>query len=323
LRYFFEDTGDINQNESRQKLFSGLQIMDEHELYTCWQTSRPVVSLSLKSMRGGSFSSALDALKRDMSREYSRLKGIALSGADADAAEAYKLIISRKASEEDYKDSLKFLSECLYKSTGKKAVILIDEYDVPLDGAFIGEYYNEMIGFIRSLFESALKTNPYLEFAVITGCLRVSHESVFTGMNNLRVISTLHESFGEYFGFTQTELDGMLNYYDRASRAGDLRVWYNGYRIGGAEVYNPWSVLNCLDYIIPNENAFCLPHWVNTGSNDIVKILIKHTDAGARADLETLMSGGAIDKRVSENVTYDDIERSGVTNSFPKHMKQL
>jgi hypothetical protein len=165
-----------------------------------------------------------------------------------------------------------------------------------------------MIITIRSLFENALKTNPYLEFAVITGCLRVSQESVFTGLNNLNVVSMLHVSYGEYFGFTQTEVDEMLTAYGCEFRKEDLRSWYNGYHIGNSDVYNPWSVVSMMALLRVKPIEFCKSHWANTSSNDIVKKLVAQATKQTRDELETLMGGGTIEKAVSENVTYKTLE---------------
>jgi hypothetical protein len=315
LRYFFEDTGDADENSKRRALFAGLNITDRGERYAACQTSFPVISVSLKSTKQRTFSASLAKLAGAVSLEYIRHARMA-GPVNAQRKKRYARITDYSADTSnininDLDTSLLYLSECIYMNTGKKSIILIDEYDVPLDGAYVGGYYDEMIIFMRTLLESALKTNPYLEFAVMTGCLRVSQESIFTGMNNLRVISMMHEQFGEYFGFTQADTDEMLRYYNRFSRREDLCIWYDGYRVGIAEVYNPWSVLNCLDSLLTNAEAFCVPYWVNTSSNDILKILVEQADAEARADLETLMSNGVINKPISEAVTYKALVQAG------------
>ncbi|WP_276914970.1 AAA family ATPase [Eisenbergiella massiliensis] len=158
----------------------------------------------------------------------------------------YQKILEETASEDDFSGALQFLSEALWESTGKKSIILIDEYDVPLENAYLNGFYEEMSDFIRSHFESALKSNPYLEFGVITGCLRITKESIFTGLNNLKMVSILSNIYDEYFGFTQKETEALLDEYDRADKMETMKEWYNGYRFGNAEVYNPWKILSCV-----------------------------------------------------------------------------
>ena len=311
LKYFVEDTGDQALNAARRELFCGLKIMNQGAAYTERMTSSPVINLTLKSVKQPDFELAMSALKDAVAGEFHRRHSITDSLSTPGSKEKFRRIEEGNGNLDDYNTSLYFLSKCLHEVTGRKVVVLIDEYDVPLDGAWFNGYYNEMIGFIRTFFESALKTNPFLEFAVITGCLRVSQESIFTGLNNLDVISMFSGRYGGYFGFTQDEVDDMLHYYGRESRREDFRLWYDGYRIGNAEIYNPWSAIKCLVELIVDENAFLTPHWVNTSSNDIVRRLVDEAGNGTRQELEILMSGGVIEKTVSENVTYKDLEHSG------------
>ncbi len=172
------------------------------------------------------------------------------------------------------------MSQCLEKYYGKKVIILIDEYDVPLENAFTENFYNEMVGFIRSLFESAFKTNGSLEFAVITGCLRISKESIFTGLNNLKIISILDEKYAEYFGFTPTEVRELCDYYGLPHKYDAIQEWYNGYIFGNTNVYNPWSVIQFIDDLGENENWFPRSYWANTSSNTVVRKLIDMADDG-------------------------------------------
>jgi hypothetical protein len=192
----------------------------------------------------------------------------------------------------------------------KKSVILIDEYDVPLENAYSYGFYDEMVIFIRSLFESGLKTNDNLEFAVITGCLRISKESIFTGMNNLRVESIISKTYGEYFGFTESEVTEMTEYCGCSERLDDLKAWYDGYMFGDTEVYNPWSILNFLYDLRADINEFTRPYWSNTSSNSIVKELIYEADDEVQADIETLIAGGTIKKEVHEDITYAAVKKS-------------
>ena len=181
---------------------------------------------------------------------------------------------------------------------------------MPLENAYMQGFYDEMIGFIRSLFESALKTNPYLEKGVITGCLRISKESIFTGLNNLEVDTVLHTRHGESFGFTQEEVEAMLEYYDLDSYILEVKKWYDGYLFGDAEIYNPWSILKYVTDHNDNVTKFPLPYWSNTSSNSIVREMIFDADEKTRADLEILMDGDIIEKPVHEDITYGDIHTS-------------
>lgn len=185
-------------------------------------------------------------------------------------------------------EAIAFLSRCLEAYYGKKVVLLIDEYDVPLENAYYCGFYDKMLGFIRSLFEFAVKTNPSLEFAVITGCLRISRESIFAGLNNPEIISILNERYREHFGFTQPEVDEMLSYYDIEEKGELIKSWYDGYLFGKTEVYNPWSVTNFVKALLVNTNAFPIEYWSNTSSNSIVKDLIVHATSKVQEELETL-----------------------------------
>ncbi|MDR1560723.1 MAG: ATP-binding protein [Clostridiales bacterium] len=311
LKYFYEDAGREEENAARRALFNGKKIMSEPEPYREGMTAFPVISLTLKSSKQGTFKEAYSALRDCIASEYRRHKSAYEKLSCETDLTQWKCIMDREGGLDDYNRSLLFLSEYLYEAYGKRVVILIDEYDVPLESAYFNGYYQEMVSFIRSLFESALKTNPYLEFAVITGCLRVSRESIFTGMNNLLMMSVLDNYFGEHYGFTQEELDEMLRYYGRESRREDLRRWYNGYRIAGKNVYNPWSVVNSVRDILKVEGSVLRPFWANTSSNDIIKTLIEKSGPRERAELETLLSGGTLTKPIREDITYADLTRAG------------
>ncbi len=173
-------------------------------------------------------------------------------------------------------------------------MILIDEYDVPLENAYFGGFYDRMVSLIRFLFESALKTNDYLEFAAVTGCLGISRESIFTGLNNLNVVSITNDTFAEHFGFTQEEVE-------------TVQKWYDGYRFGETEVYNPWSVINYVYSCYKNKQAFAKPYWSNTSSNSIVRDLVEHADISVKQEIEGLIEGGTIEKPIHEDITYDDM----------------
>ncbi len=209
-----------------------------------------------------------------------------------------------------YCTALQTLSKCLEKYHKQKVIILIDEYDVPLENAYFNGFYDQMVSFIRSIFESALKTNNSLAFAVITGCLRISKESIFTGLNNLNVVSVLDENYSEYFGFTQDEVDTLLEAYGIPQKKNEVKTWYNGYLFGTTEVYNPWSVINYVKDIVWKNTEFPKPYWSNTSSNSIVYELIKNADDAVKQELEELISGSTIEKPIHEDITYADIYKS-------------
>ena len=251
---------------------------------------------------------AYDFLVNGIMAEYERhrylLQGNALS---AKQKERYVTIMDRNAEPSEYAGALQFLSACLEQYHEEKTIILIDEYDVPLENAFYSGFYDEMVGFIRSLFESALKTNTSLNFAVVTGCLRISKESIFTGLNNFDITSILDESYAEYFGFTPDEVEAMLGYYGIADRMEEAKMWYNGYLFGKTEMYNPWSVIKYVLDIVQKNTEFPKPYWSNTSSNSIIRDLVEQADQNTKNEIEQLIAGGSIEKQVHEEITYGDI----------------
>lgn len=305
LRYFFEQ-GKMENAE----LFRGLKIMDAGEEYLAHMGKYPVISITLKSMKQYSYELSYEMLTKAVEGEFTRhWPEIEQSGKLTGAKlERYIRIRDLKGSEGDYADSLKFLSECLFTCIGQKAIILIDEYDVPLENAYFSGFYDRMAALIRSLFESALKTNDNLEFAVVTGCLRISKESIFTGLNNLKVISITSQTYAEHFGFTQKEVEQMLRDYELGDNLETVRKWYDGYCFGETEVYNPWSVINYVDSCYKDKNAFAKPYWSNTSSNSIVKNLVEHADISVKQEIEALIEGGTIEKPIHEDITYDDMD---------------
>ncbi len=312
LRYFFEDTGDLGKNERNRELFGNLRIMEEGEAYTEHMGKYPVINLTLKSAKQPSFGSAYGKLKREIVEEFQRHRYLLESEAVSDEDKAlFEAIKCGRAGLDDYSGSLKFLSRCLYQATGKRTVILIDEYDVPLENAYFRGFYVEMVDFIRSLFESALKTNDHLQLAVITGCLRISKESIFTGLNHLKIISILDQRYSEHFGFTEAEVLAMMNYYGVESRFSMMKEWYDGYTFGDTEVYNPWSVINFMYDLYADIHAFPRPYWINTSSNDIIKDMIARSDREMKGRIETLLGGGTLDVQVHEEVTYEDMNSNG------------
>lgn len=312
LRYFFEDTGDVKKNEENKTLFQGLKIMEQGDEYTQHMGSYPVINLTLKSAKQPTFESAYGKLKRAIADEFQRHQYILSNEKIAEEdMRLFQKIADRKAEYDDYSGALEFLSKCLSEAAGRKTVILIDEYDVPLENAYFRGFYEEMVDFIRSLFESALKTNNYLQFAVITGCLRISKESIFTGLNHLNIISVLDRKYSEHFGFTEQEVTRLMSYYEVESRFPTMKEWYDGYLFGDTEVYNPWSVIKYLYDLYSDIGAFPHPYWINTSSNDIIKDLIARADRETKGQIETLLGGGALDIQIHEEVTYGDMYGSG------------
>lgn len=304
LRYFFE------MEEDNRGLFAGTEIMSAGEEYLKWMGQFPVISLSLKSMKQPNWTLAFEMLKKAIREEYSRYwKTVEASGRLSDAdRERFQRIRDLKGAEADYAYALKFLSECLYTCTGRKTIILIDEYDVPLENAYFAGFYEQMIALIRSLFESALKTNENLEFAVVTGCLRISRESIFTGLNNLKIMSITADTYAEYFGFTPDEVEAMLRFYDLEMNLKTVQRWYDGYQFGSTEVYNPWSIINYVDSCRTNKDAFARPYWSNTSSNSIVRTLVEKADLSVKQEIEALIEGKTITKPIHEDITYEDMD---------------
>lgn len=305
LRYFFE-----MEEDNAGRLFAGTKIMSAGEEYLKWMGQFPVISLTLKSMKQATWELSFEMLKKAIREEYSRhWKTVEASGRLNDAdRERFQRIRDLKGTDADYADALKFLSECLYTCTGRKTIILIDEYDVPLENAYFAGFYDQMIALIRSLFESALKTNENLEFAVVTGCLRISRESIFTGLNNLKIMSITADTYAEYFGFTPDEVEAMLRFYDLEMNLKTVQRWYDGYQFGSTEVYNPWSVINYVDSCRTNKDAFARPYWSNTSSNSIVRTLVEKADLSVKQEIEALIEGKTITKPIHEDITYEDMD---------------
>lgn len=303
LQRFFEAT-----EKSNAYLFDGLKIAAYPE-YMAYQGQYPVISISLKSMKRASYQEAYFEYVKLLSDEFERHEIILQSDAvsEEDKLEFQK-IKKRIAEPKEYNSAVKLLSKCLQKVYQKNVIILIDEYDVPLENAYHEGFYDDMTNLIRSCFESALKTNPSLEFAVLTGCLRVSRESIFTGLNNLKTYSITKNKFSQYFGFTQEEMKEILQAFSLEQYAGTIARWYDGYRFGLTEIYNPWSVLNCIDSYLQNDMVACEPYWSNTSSNRIVKRLIEESNERTKSMVEELINGTPIHTQIFEDVTYGTID---------------
>ena len=312
IRRFLEDERTRSgERIDNGHLFDGLKIAECGEEILSHQQQYPVIFLSLKSAKQPNFEEAYKKLCGEIAGEFRRhqylLEGNSLAD---DQKNIFQKIMTKQSDYGEYNDALKFLSECLWQYHGKNTIILIDEYDVPLENAYFEGFYDKMIKFIRSLFESALKTNPYLERSVITGCLRISKESIFTGLNNLKVDSVLRTEYGDSFGFTESEVEEMLAYYNLQEELPEVKRWYDGYLFNDIEIYNPWSIIN---YVYDRDRKitkFALPYWSNTSSNSIIREMVGEADQKAKADLETLINGGIIEKPVHEDITYGDIHQT-------------
>ena len=303
LQRFFEAT-----EKSNAYLFDGLKIAAYPE-YMAYQGQYPVISISLKSMKQASYTDAFYMYKNLIAKEYEKHKIILESNQILESEkEIFRNIMEQRADQNVYLNSIRTLSDILAKYYKKNVIILIDEYDVPLENAYHEGFYDDMTNLIRSCFESALKTNPSLEFAVLTGCLRVSRESIFTGLNNLKTYSITKNKFSQYFGFTQEEMKEILQTFSLEQYAGTIAKWYDGYRFGLTEIYNPWSVLNCIDSYLQNDMVACEPYWSNTSSNRIVKRLIEESNERTKSMVEELINGTPIHTQIFEDVTYGTID---------------
>ena len=297
-------------------LFDGLYISGNKELCDEYMGKYPVIFLSLKGVEGLTYEEAFEAFVRIMGKEVNRVSFLA----DSDKLtqierEQYKGLTIMKNGrlafdKEKLISSLQLLSQLLYKHYGKKVVILIDEYDVPLDKAFQNGYYKEMVSLIRGLFGQALKTNEFLQFAVLTGCLRISKESIFTGLNNFKVMSITDSRFDEQFGFTDIEVKKLLSDYGMDSHFDEVKEWYDGYHFGKADVYCPWDVINHADHLRDDSDAKPQTYWINSSGNSLVRRLINRADSSTKDEIERLIAGEAIEKVISQDLTYDEIENS-------------
>ena len=304
MKSFFEVGGD-------KSVFDGLAISREKALCETYMGKFPVVFLSLKGVDGLTFDLAYQALCGIVVEEFSRLRFLAASDKlAADEKQYFKKILNGKYEEADIIGSLKKLSCLLEKHYGQKVVLLIDEYDVPLDKAFQHGYYREMVALIRGLFGQALKTNDFLQFAVLTGCLRVSKESIFTGLNNFKVLSIADARFDEHFGFTDAEVRQILDDYDLREHFAETKEWYDGYRFGKVDVYCPWDVINHVDRLVGEPDAKPQAYWINTSGNDLVRRFVDKADKTTQSEIERLINGEAIEKAVRLELTYNEIDDS-------------
>lgn len=299
--------------------FEGLKIAREKELCEKYMGKLPVISISLKSVDGLKYDSALASLKTVIGNEAGRFRFLRDSAKlDENDKNSYNQLVNVEVkgsskytmSDDTLVDSLKTLSLLLEKHYGQKAILLIDEYDVPLDKAFQAGYYDEMVSFIRNLLGNALKTNDSLYFAVLTGCLRISKESIFTGLNNLKVHTISDVRYDEYFGFTDADVDALLEFYGLSSYKEIIRDWYDGYRFGDTDVYCPWDVINYCDELLAAPGTPPKNYWANTSGNSLILRLLEKADQTTKDEVEELLNGGKITKRVRQELTYREIEDS-------------
>ena len=309
LKWFFEIGTDTT-------FFDGLYISKNQALCEEYMGKYPVVLLSLKSVEGLTFEEARASLCELIAGEVRRFKFLEKSDRlDDDEKNAYHDLIFIQNLKETIlgtklKFSLKKISELLYKHYGQKAIILIDEYDVPLDKAFQHGYYREMVTLIRGLFGEAFKTNDFLQFAVLTGCLRISKESIFTGLNNFKVYAANDLRYDEAFGFTNEEVKRLLADYHLEEHFAEVKEWYDGYHFGNADIYCPWDVINYVDDLVFDPKARPKAYWINSSGNDLVKRFIDKADMTTRDEIEELIAGHAVKKRIRMDLTYDEVDNT-------------
>ena len=309
LRYFFETGTD-------KTLFEGLHISQRSDLCEEYMGKFPVVSLTLKGVDGLTFERAKNKLLKYIALEAERFNFLKNSDKLTDnEKQRYGALIRMQdgkyvMDEDTLESALQTLSELLYRHYGQKVIILIDEYDVPLDKAYQNDYYREMVVMIRSLFGEALKTNEFLQFAVLTGCLRVSKESIFTGLNNFKIFSITDLRFDEQFGFTEDEVEKMLKDYQLETHLASMKEWYDGYRFGGADIYCPWDVINRVDDLCDTPEAEPKCYWINSSGNALVKRFVSIANRTTQNEIERLIAGEPIEKSLRLDLTYDEIDKS-------------
>ena len=302
LKYFFEIGND-------QAIFEGLEISKDKELCDQYQGKFPVISVSLKGAKAGNYEDAKAMMKYIMAAEsrrlYDRMSGDKLSEKQK---EQMKSLMSDNMKDTELMTALWILSSILKEYYGKKVIILIDEYDVPLDKAFENNYYNEMIILLRNMLKQSLKTNDNLYMAVLTGCLRIARDSIFTGLNNFNIFSITDQYFDEYFGFTDKEVKEILQYYKVPEAFEQTKKWYDGYRFGNTDIYCPWDVINHCRALKVEPDATPQPYWINTSGNYIVKRFIEKANQQTRREIEQLIEGKAIQKEIRLELTYNELD---------------
>lgn len=299
LRYFFE-----KQEQDTSYLFQDLKIW-KNEKYRALQGQFPVIFITLKDVKHPSWEQTLESFREIMAAEFRRHSYL-LTILTATEKEDYARILRREDGETLIEKSLLLLSEWLYRYYNKRVILLIDEYDTPAHAAYVGNYYDRLINFLRNWLSAGLKDNSYLEQGVLTGILRIAKESIFSGLNNISTFTILHEPFSDKFGWLESEVQELLSHYGLSEHLPEIRRWYNGYRIGSStNIYNPWSVLNC----IANQGALA-PYWVNTSENSLMKQLIAQGTDEFKADIEQLLKGEAIEQEINDSIAFPQLQQN-------------
>ncbi len=321
LNYYFQNTvparksGETPAPADNARLFSGLKIMEAGAEYTSKLGAYPVISITLKDVKHARWEDCYSALKSVISKLYINHRYLidAATALSDEEKTVFVSICSKTAEKSELEASLKNLSDYLCRYYGKKVVILIDEYDMPIQAGYVNGYYGEIIEFMRNLLSGALKGNNYLEKSVLTGILRVAKESIFSGLNNLKVSTLLDERYAEYFGFTEEEVEAMAEAFKTESeicgennRSVELKNWYNGYIFGKTVIYNPWSIINYFD----NPDTGARPYWMNTSDNSVIKDLISQSGSDVKMEIEKLIKGETIEKEIDENIVYSEVGRN-------------
>ncbi len=308
LRYFFEKS-----KKDNGYLFDGLEVSKD-ERYMKEQGKYPVISISFSIVKAQTFEETLKIFSKIVSKlfEYHQ-ESINFNSLTSRERKQWSIYTDGTIDNVDLSDSLLFLSECLEKSYQEKVIILIDEYDVPLDNAYFNGFYDQMINFIRILFGSVIKGNSSSKMSILTGCLRISKESIFTGMNNLVVYSVIDKPYSQYYGFTEQEVQQLLEYYGLENKFKDIKKWYDGYLYGNQEIYNPWSVLNYVKNLIEDSTIEPTAYWSNSSSNSIIHKLIVESSVEIKNDIESLINDETLIKPLYENMTYKEMETNKPT----------
>ncbi len=302
LRYFFEKT-----EEDHSALFRSLKIWQAGEEYTRHQGQYPVVYLTLKDVKESTWESALGKIKRLIQEEFSRHREVRNTALSSTETEKYfDAIVGLAASQDEYEDSLKQLCGYLAQHYGKQVILLIDEYDTPIQAGYVNGYYAEVVGFMRNFLSGGLKDNVHLEKGVLTGIMRVAKESIFSGLNNLGVFTLLRHEFASSFGLTEDEVETALEKFDLVEQHSEVKAWYDGYVFGDQVIYNPWSIINYLN----SADKECRPYWVNTSDNAVIEQLLTRGGVELRADLESLITGEGIEKSIEESMVFSEIEHN-------------
>jgi hypothetical protein len=301
LHHFFASQA---YGKSTKDLFIGLQIMQQSSQYLQHQGKYPVIALTFKDVKDGEFRSAYANLVRLLSRAYREHIAILDSPRlTSDQKYSFQAILKCNADESQVQSSLLDLTDCLYQHYGEKVILLLDEYDTPIISGYLNGYYDKIIGVMRHLFGAALKSNPYLFRAMLTGILRVSKESLFSGLNNLEVYSLLRSEYSQYFGFTDEEVVQLLNASGLTLKREEIRQWYNGYQVGNTVIYNPWSIVNCI-----KQKGLLQTYWVNTSGNDLIKKQIMRASVAFKSDFELLLQNIAVERLIDENFVFVDLD---------------